>query len=116
MTKTINKIQGYEFGKIKINEQEIDYDIALTDESIEKWWRKTSHNVEPSDVKEFIEKYKPELVIFGNGHDGMMQVPEETKKFIQEKGIEIIVQKTGEAVKIFNKENKKKIAFLHLTC
>ncbi len=48
-----------------------------------------------------------------------MDVPLETKKHIESLGIEIITQKTTEAVKTYNKlleEGRKVIGAFHLTC
>jgi len=62
---------------------------------------------------------KPEYIIIGTGANGVMPVPEDISNFIKEKGIKIIVEKTGEACQIYNallKESKKVAAFLHNTC
>jgi len=48
-----------------------------------------------------------------------MKVPEDVKRFLTEKGIEVIAQKTAEACKTFNKLRafgKSIAAALHLTC
>ena len=47
-----------------------------------------------------------------------MKVPEETKKFLESKGITLIAEETGEAYKTYNKlkDQKKVVAAFHLTC
>jgi len=47
-----------------------------------------------------------------------MTVPPETRKYIESKGIELMVQKTTEACETFNRLGKSRevVAALHLTC
>jgi len=64
-------------------------------------------------------RYDPDIIIIiGIGNPGLMEVPEETKRFVQSIGIELIVDNTKNACQIYNKlkENKEVIAALHLTC
>ena len=63
-------------------------------------------------------RYEPDIIIVGTGEPGLMKVPDETMRFIESKGIELIIEDTKNACKTYNKfkENKKVIATLHLTC
>jgi hypothetical protein len=47
-----------------------------------------------------------------------MRVPEETVRFLEERGIAVYVERTAEAVERFNRAagEKKVVAALHLTC
>jgi len=49
---------------------------------------------------------------------GVMLVPEDTIIFLEGKGIEVHVEKTGKAIEIFNSQpaDKKVIGAFHLTC
>jgi len=68
----------------------------------------------------------PDIIVFGIGDSGMAKLTERAKDFLKERGIEFIVDNTGEAVKTFNvileeaKEEegkeKKVIGLFHLTC
>jgi len=90
-----------------------------------KWWREESHIIDVEDVKRAVEQ-NPETIVIGTGESGIARVTEEAKKFIQEKGIKLIIDKTEEAAKTFNiinagskeeegKQNKV-IDLFHLTC
>jgi hypothetical protein len=49
---------------------------------------------------------------------GVMKVPKELKKQLEEKNIELYVERTGKAVEVFNSADKSKnvIGAFHLTC
>jgi len=119
-------IEEYHFGSITIDGKTYDYDIEVrwTDEIL-KWWRGESHIVDIDDVKRAVEQ-NPETLVIGTGESEAVRVTENTQKFIREKGIELIIDKTEEAIKTFNilkeeseeeegKENKV-IGLFHLTC
>lgn len=110
-------IEGYDFGKIRINGKDYNHDVIICPDEIKDWWREESHWVDIKDVKEIIEK-SPKTVIFGTGYSGVMNVPEETKKFLEASGIEVIIKLTKKACDIYNKLSEKEsvIAALHLTC
>jgi hypothetical protein len=61
---------------------------------------------------------EPRLLIVGTGAYGSMEVPEETLKFLESKGIRVVVDKTLEAVNTFNDLQGQEgvVAALHLTC
>ncbi len=112
-------IESYNFGKIVINGKEYHSDIIIYKNIIDdKWWRKEGHNLCIDDIKEIINK-KPDVLIIGTGNFGLMKVPKELIEKIKSFGIEqIIVKKTGEACKEYNKlyKNKNIVAAFHLTC
>ena len=112
-------IESYNFGKIIINSAEYHSDIIIYKNSIDdKWWRKEGHNLCIDDIKEIIDE-KPDTLIIGTGHYGLMKVPEELIEHIKSYGIkQVIVKKTGDASDEYNKLCKKKniIAAFHLTC
>ena len=83
------------------------------------------HTFNIETIKGAVEQ-NPEIIIIGTGESGLAMVTEEAKDFIREKGIELIIDKTEEAVKTFNVineesieeegEQKKVIGLFHLTC
>jgi len=112
-------IENYHFGSIKINGQEFKEDIFIDgDEKISLWWREESHVFQKKDLESFLEKI-PEIVILGTGKQGLAKVSEDAKDFLKSLKIEMISETTGQAVEIYNqikKEDRKVVAFLHLTC
>jgi len=95
-------IKEYHFGSITINGKNYNYDVEVrwTGEVL-KWWREESHVIDVEDVKRAVEQ-NPETIIIGTGQMGIAKVTEGVKKFIQERRIRLIVDKTEEAVKTFN--------------
>jgi len=119
-------IEEYHFGSITINGKNYNYDVEVrwTGEVL-KWWREESHVIDVEDVKRAVEQ-NPETIIIGTGQMGIAKVTEGVKKFIQERRIRLIIDKTEEAVKTFNiileeseeeeGRQRKVIGLFHLTC
>ena len=112
-------IEAYDFGRIVIDGTIYTNDLLIPGQRIkENWWRKEGHVLHTSDIKDAVEEFAPEVVIIGTGYTGMMKVPSETRLYIQNKGIELLVQKTKKACELVNTLSKSKrvLAGLHLTC
>ncbi|MBI1810547.1 MAG: Mth938-like domain-containing protein [Nitrospirae bacterium] len=115
------KINDYSFGKITVDNKTYTSDVVMYPDKVDsKWWRKEGHYLQPADLTDIINA-KPDILIIGTGASGIMQVPDETLKFLKAKGIEVHVEITGKAVELFNKlqsekSGKRIIAALHLTC
>jgi hypothetical protein len=119
-------IEEYHFGSITIDDKTYNHDVEVrwTGEVLE-WQRKESHLFDIDSAKRAVEQ-NPDTIIFGTGEMGIAKVSGDCRNFIKEKGIELIIDKTGEAVKTFNVilENsegeegrqKKVIGLFHLTC
>ncbi len=119
-------IEEYRFGSITIDGKTYDYDVEVrwTDEVL-SWRRKESHVIDVEDIERAVEQ-NPEIIIIGTGESGAARVTEEAKKFIKERGIQLIVDLTEQATKTFNirKEDSeveeggqgRAIGLLHLTC
>jgi len=111
-------IEEYSFGRIRIGGSDYTRDVIIHKGKVyDNWWRKEGHNLVLEDL-EIILKDPPSILIIGTGYSGLMRVPEETVKFLKEKGIKTIVKKTADACKTFNKLSAKQTvsAALHLTC
>ena len=108
-------IDQYRFGYFIVDGKEYDSDIRITHSVIEKW---DDHGLEWKDV-EPATKSNPDIIIIGTGSSGVIQVSDDIKEKIKQLGIELIVEKTQEACRIFNelREKKEKVnAVLHSTC
>jgi hypothetical protein len=82
------------------------------------WWRKEGHRVQLEDVASILD-LDFEVIIFGTGANGRVRVDDEVVRAFKERGKEVIVAMTGEAVKVYNellKKNRKVILAAHLTC
>lgn len=119
-------IEEYKFGSITIDGKPYEYDVEVrwTGEVL-KWWRGESHVIDTEDVKRAAEQI-PDTIVVGTGEAGAAKMTENAQKFIQERKIKLIVDKTQEAVKTFNiisgesEEEEggqnKIIGLFHLTC
>ena len=112
-------IDAYSFGKIIINGQTYTADVIVFPKRVvSNWWRKEGHSLAIEDLNEAVEK-KLEALIVGTGRWGLVKVPTETKKYIESKGIKLIIQSTKEACETYNRleqSGTKVAAVLHLSC
>lgn len=119
-------IEEYHFGSITINGKIYNYDVEVRwTGQVLKWWREESHLIDVEDVKRAVGQ-NPEIIIIGTGESGLARVTEKVQAFIKDKGIELIIDRTGEGVKTFNVikeeseeeegELRKIIGLFHLTC
>ena len=111
-------IDNFTFGRMIIDGKTYTSDLILYPDKIDdNWWRKSGHFLVVEDLLDILT-YEPEILIVGTGVNGLMKVPVETKKFVESKGIELMIEETEEACKIYNKimEKNKIVAAFHLTC
>ncbi|HEK84970.1 MAG: Mth938-like domain-containing protein [Candidatus Saccharicenans sp.] len=110
-------VEIYSFGRMVIGGKVYNADLIIVGEEIfPNWWRREGHSLCPEDLAVVIEK-KPDVLVIGTGAYGAMDVPYETEKYLEEKGIEVIWKPPPEAVEIFNQiAGRKKAAAFHLTC
>lgn len=112
------RIDDYVFGKITVNGKTYSTDVLVFPEKIKTGWqRKNGHNLHIGDLAEALA-VKPEVLVVGTGYSGILDVSPETKVCIESEGIELVVQKTAEACKTFNRlvESKIVVAAIHITC
>ena len=112
-------IDFYEFGHVVVDGIEYKRDIIILPDRIDSdWWRLEGHEFTERDLKKVLPA-KPEVLVVGMGMEGRMKVLENTKRRLKEEGVELVAQKTDEAVKTYNdllKAGKRVAAALHLSC
>lgn len=112
------KIESYSFGKMVYGGQTYTSDLIIYPDRVDaSWWRQQGHLLQMMDLEEIL-KENPHILIIGTGYMGVMKVPAPLKKHLKNKGIELHVERSGKAVKLFNSvdKTKKVIAAFHLTC
>jgi hypothetical protein len=112
------KIDSYSFGRIVINGKTYTSDVIIYPGRVDaSWWRKEGHLLLLADLAEALMA-KPDILVIGSGHDGVMRVPKDTIDRIAAQGIEVKVERTSKAVEVYNdlQGAKTVIAALHLTC
>jgi hypothetical protein len=91
--------------------------IVLPERVIPDWWRESGHRLDPADVEEILAS-KPACLVVGTGASGLMEVPAETIRVLEARGIRVVVEPTAEAVATYNRlrADGRTAACLHLTC
>ena len=111
-------IDSYGFGKIVIDGEKYTSDVIIYPDRVDSsWWRENGHRLSLEDL-EGVFAGEPETLIIGTGSLGLMKVPEEVRRSIEERGIKLIVARTkaacGEYTRLCGGE--RVICGLHLTC
>ena len=112
-------IESYSFGRIVVDGKEYTTDLIIFSDRVKDgWWRKQGHRLHIEDIEDVVEE-RPDVLVVGTGYWGLMRVPAETKKYIEERGIELIIQPTKQACKTYNeliRSGKEAAAAFHLSC
>jgi hypothetical protein len=111
-------IDAYSFGRMVIEGKPYTKDLIIYPDRVKSpWWRKTGHLLTLTDLDELLAK-NPDTIIVGTGYMGLMKVDEEVKKYAKDHGINLIIQKSKQAVRTFNKRHSKTSVYgaFHLTC
>lgn len=89
-------IGSFAFGSIMVNDRCYSHDIKIIDGRLwPHWLRSSGHRAELSDVQD-IPACSPDVVVFGCGEPGYMQVSEAPHRYFEETGIEVIEAKTAD--------------------
>jgi len=117
------KIESTSFGSITVKGETYEHDIVIRmDGSIKKRKKRlskelygTSHILSLAEA-EFVYEKGAEIIIIGSGQNGMLRLSEEAEEFFEKKGCDVVLMRTPEAIKRFNKTKEKKIGLFHVTC
>ncbi|MBW3012565.1 hypothetical protein KY311_05235 [Candidatus Woesearchaeota archaeon] len=109
------KIDSTSFGKIVIEGQEFAHDVWIfADGSIRH--RDKNHKIDADEI-ELLSEPKPDYIVIGTGQSGVAKVTSEARELAMEKGINLMIAETPDAINIFNELSDKKVAgIFHLTC
>ncbi len=112
-------IDSYQFGRIVVSGVSYSSDCLIVGGTVHSdWWRKEGHLLSAEDL-EAVFAAKPSVLVVGCGASGLMEVPEQTRQVLQEKGIQLEMMNTAGAVQRFNElsaQSADVAAALHLTC
>ena len=112
------KIESYRFGEIVVDGEPHTKDLIILPGRVVGGWRRAGgHTLQAADL-EVVFEASPEVLVVGRGAYGRLRVPAETKRTIEEQGIELIAQTTKKAVETYNELRARRpvAAALHLTC
>lgn len=111
-------IDSYSFGKMVMKGKAFHSDLIIYPDKVEGTWRrKEGHVLRLEDLTNILAA-DPEVLIIGTGYMGQMKVPDELRKELLSKKIELYVEDSRRAVEIFNSIHAKRrtVAAFHLTC
>lgn len=75
----------------------------------------SNHAVLPAEAELVLDKTAAALVV-GTGHYGVVQVPAETRSWLNARKVRLIAAPTPEAIGRYNELPDPKAAILHVTC
>ena len=112
------KIEAFTFGSITIDGTTYTSDVIVYPDRVQsEWKREEEHRPQISEFADIV-KAEPDVVVIGTGYAGVLSVPDQIRNYLTSKGIEVRVDKTKQAVELFNllQRRIKVIAVLHITC
>lgn len=116
-------LTGTGFGYIDVNGERIKHDILIClDGEVIKRKKKlskeiygTSHKVSLAEA-EYTYQEGAELLLIGAGQFGRVQLSPEAGEYFKEKGCQVEILPTPDAVKAWNESKDRIIGLFHLTC
>ncbi len=111
-------IESFTFGSITIEGKTYTNDVVVYPDRVEtSWIREEEHRPQIREFADII-KSEPDILIIGTGYAGVLSIPDQIRNYLTSKGIDVRVEKTKQAIEIFNdlRERDKVVAVLHITC
>jgi hypothetical protein len=116
---SVPKIEGYHFGEIVIDGKSYRSDVIIYPDRVQSnWWRIEGHSLALADL-EGVLAAQPDVLVVGQGANGLMQVPQATRQRVARAGIRLLAEPTEQACRTYNRlrqGEQKVVAALHLTC
>jgi hypothetical protein len=113
----MTRIEGYRFGHVVVDGEEQTRDvIVLPERVVTDWWRAEGHRLVLADLDAVIDEL-PRRLLVGTGAYSQLRPDPEALAQLRQRGIEVEVLPTGEAVRRFGElDPRGTAAALHLTC
>jgi hypothetical protein len=117
------KIDKTKFGSITIDGEKYEHDVVVRlNGKVEKRKKKlskeiygTSHLISLAEA-EYVYQDGAKWIIIGTGQSGMAQLSDEAGQFFKEKGCQVAMQPTPEAIRCWNEMDGEGIGLFHVTC
>ena len=122
------RIDGTKFGSITVEGETHHEDILIRlDGQVKKRKKKlskavygTSHIVSLAEAEHIYEEGAqpdvPVRIIFGTGQSGLLGLSDEATAYFQQKGCQVELLPTGEAVQAWNQAEGAVVGVFHVTC
>jgi hypothetical protein len=115
------EFRHFEFGVIDIDGVTYDHDLVVDRGEIDRRKKKASRKFReafghtPLSTEENIS-WKCARLVIGTGAYGRLPVMDEVKREAMDRGVELVVLPTAEAVTLLQTHPRKTNAVLHVTC
>jgi hypothetical protein len=111
------RLEEYRFGHLLVDGREESRDlIVLPGRVVRNWWRRDGHALVLEDLDDVLEEL-PERLVVGTGASEQMRPDAKTLDRLRERGVEVEVLPTDDAVRRYGElDPAKAAAALHLTC
>jgi hypothetical protein len=117
------RITGIAWGSVRIEGRERPFkDVKLYPGGAREWdWRETGTDhrpgVQPADVQELLD-HGASVVVIAQGFNQQLEVRDETRDMLEERGVALHVLPTEKAVELYNELREKEPAgaLIHSTC
>ena len=117
------RVISLSWGRIEVEGCEAPYkDAKLFPGGSREWdWTETgtSHQpgIQPADVEELLD-HGARVIVFGRGIHGRLGVCPETLELLEQRGAQVRVHQSEEAVRVYNELAEKEVvgALVHSTC
>ena len=111
------RLQNYSFGRLTVDGTDETRDvIVLPERVVRNWWRREGHALVLDDLDAVLDELPARLIV-GTGAQGQMKPEPATLAKLRERGVEVEVLTTDEAVCRYESLNPAETAAaLHLTC
>ena len=117
------RIDSTDFGSITIDGKTYEHDVVIglsgevrkRKKRLSKQQYGTSHKLSKDEAKDIFEK-GCDVVIIGTGQDGNLRLSAEAKEYFDDHGCEVVLERTPQAIAVFNRSRGHRIAVMHVTC
>ena len=117
------KINKTKFGSITISGEKYEHDVIIRlNGRVEKRKKKlskeifgTSHIISLAEAV-YVYEEGARWVIIGTGQSGMAKLSDEADEFFRQKGCQVMLQPTPEAIRCWNETKEAGIGLFHVTC
>jgi hypothetical protein len=115
------RFRHFEFGVIDVDGVSYEHDLVVDRGEIRRRKKKASKKFReifghtPLSVEEDIP-WKCTCLVIGTGVYGRLPVMDDVKREANDRGVELVVLPTADAIKVLQKHPKKTNAILHVTC
>jgi hypothetical protein len=113
----VARLENYSFGSVTVDGAEETRDvIVLPERVVRNWWRRDGHALVLDDLEAVLDELPTRLIV-GTGAQSQMKPDPDALAQLRERGIEVEVLPTDEAVRRYASLNPAETAAaLHLTC